>query len=127
MKNCDNGNGITYAVATFVPPSTPCNGEEYDARFSLQSTPGNQTPAPYNSHYLAKTGSATGTADGVNGIRETFHYLDAGISPPKGTDLVRYVFLTAGRTYVVEYFHYPGEPDRTADFDTLVKDTLRFA
>jgi hypothetical protein len=128
LKNCDNGNGMPYAVATFVPPRTPCNGEEYDARFSLSSRAGNVQPPEYNSQYMKKTGSDAATADGFNGTRDTFVYLtDSGFPPPKGTDLVRYVFVTAGRIYVIEYLRYPSEPDRTKAFDMLVAETLRFA
>ena len=119
---------MPYVVATFVPPRSPCNGEEYDSRFSLQSQPGNIQPAEFISEYIEKTGSAPATAGGVNGMRDTFKYLtDSSLPPPKGTDLVRYLFVTSGRTYQVEYLHYANEPDRTRDFDILVTETLRFA
>ena len=119
---------MPYAVATFVPPSTPCNGEEYDQRFLLQSQPGDVPTTQFNSQYVMKTGSASAAANGVVGTRDTFHYVqDTGFPPPQGTDLVRYTFVTGGRTYVVEYLHYPTEPDRTSDYNLLVTKTLRFA
>lgn len=127
LKMCDTG-GTQYVVAAFVQPTTPCNGEEYEARFSLLWQTGNVPPSEFNSTYIPKTSSAAAIADGVNGTRDAFVYLtDSGLPPPKGTDLVRYEFVTAGRTYVVAYLHYPKEPDRTKDFDMLVTQTLRFA
>lgn len=127
VKSCDTAFGSPYAVATFVPATSPCNPDEYDQRFSLQSSPGNQPPPAFNSQYYASTGSGTVQADGVTGTRSTYHVLtDAPLPPPKGTDVVLDVFSAGGRTYVIEYSHYPAEADRTVDFDTLVKDTLRF-
>jgi hypothetical protein len=129
MKNCDSvaPYGTPYVVATFSSPTSQCNGEEYNARFSLISESGDVPPGDFSGEYIKKTSSASAMANGVEGTRETFRYLkDTTLPPPVGTDRVRYVFVTGGRTCVIGYFHYPDEPDRTKDFDTLVTETLRF-
>ena len=103
MKVCDDAAGVPpYVVATFVPPVTLCNGEEYDQRFGIVSDVGNVPPQQFNTQYVAKRSSRGAKVDGIDGTRETFQYLtDSGFAPPKSTILVLYVFMTACRTYRV--------------------------
>ena len=91
-----------------------------------QALPPNGSSYVYTAPIAA---TADAVADGVDGHRytariETDH---GGFPPPKGTDQVLYVFFNGQRTYAFWYEHWPTDPDRTADFDKLVQQTLKFS
>lgn len=45
---------------------------------------------------------------------------------PDGTAIVRYLFFTGGRTYIISYVQTPAYPDALSDFNLLATHTFRF-
>jgi hypothetical protein len=67
------------------------------------------------------------TVASVAGTRKVYSVTASNpLPPPKDTVQVRYTFQTGGRTYYIGYDRYPGDPDRTPDFDRMVMETLAF-
>jgi hypothetical protein len=46
---------------------------------------------------------------------------------PDNTKIVRYIFVTGGKTYVASYVQQPSYPDVLSDFTLLVTETLKFS
>lgn len=69
------------------------------------------------------------TAAGVEGVRQTAvatgEVTGPGV-PPKGTQEVKYIFYTNGKTYVATYVQQSGFPDALSDFDLMITKTLQF-
>ena len=107
-------------------------GEYFQAWLFGESLSGDQRdtlpPTGSSYSYTAKiTGTTQVVADGVQGHRYMAHVDDTlPLPPPKGTDQVVYVFFNGVRTYAFWYDHWPTDPDRTADFDRMIRQTLRF-
>jgi hypothetical protein len=125
--------GLGTVVAPYPGDSVCGRGEYYQAWLLFVSAEGDQRAnLPPNGSSYSYTAPITGTSDvtvdGVNGHRYTA-YVTASLPlpPPKGTDQVMYVFFDSHRTFFVVYEHWPMEPDRTADFDKSVQQTLRFS
>jgi hypothetical protein len=68
------------------------------------------------------------TVAGVGGTRRTYLVTASNpLPPPKNTVQILYTFVTGGRTYFALYDRYPGDLDRTADFDRMVTASFRFS
>jgi hypothetical protein len=134
VQNCDSP-GQGYVVAEPATNSGPAcgRGENYTLWLFGISMSGDQRQAlpPNGSSYVytaAISATADAVADGVNGYRYLAR-IDTdrgGFPPPKGTVQVLYVFFNGQRTYAFWYEHWPTDPDRTTDFDQLVRQTLKF-
>lgn len=133
VNSCEDQTGA-YVVAEHGNLSPVCGRGEYNQAWLFAvSLDGDQRgalpPNASNYSYTAPpNGKAVAVADGDQGYRYTAHVdQDLGLPPPKGTDQVYYVFFNGSRTYALWYDHWPTDPDRTADFDKLVQQTLRFS
>jgi len=121
-----------YAVAIHNPPYVCGRGEYEDAWLSLLSESGDQRqqlpPACGSAFNRTVTGTTTVVVDSVQGDRYSAVVVQStGLPPPVGSHEVCYVFFNGNRTYALIYDHWPTDPDRTADFDRLVQQTLRFS
>jgi hypothetical protein len=70
---------------------------------------------------VVKDGAAGHRYEGVKDKHTTIDY------PPVGTRYIKYVFATNGRTYQFEYHQQRGDTDASADFELMVKSTLKFS
>ena len=97
----------------------------------VESEPGDHSTDPENGITInvgQRQSSESVVVSGVSGTRRTYLEMDGGgLGPATGSAEVLYTFVTGGRTYFAVYYHYPGEPDVTADFDRMITDTLRFS
>ena len=65
---------------------------------------------------------------GVSGTRTEGKVLkQEGLQDPTGTTSVDYLFRHNGMGYEFLWMHFPGDTDTPADFDLMVKNTLKFA
>ena len=130
-QSCEDQQGYLEASRGGV---APCGrGEYYNAWLFGVSLSGDQRqtlPPTGGSAFYAGTltGSGKVVVDGVHGYRYTATVDKAlPLPPPKGTNQIYYVFFSGTRTYAFAYDHWPTDPDRSADFDRLVQQTLRFS
>ena len=124
---------IGYLVAVTDPP-VGCGGSEYYSAWlfgvSLEGDQRQSVP-PAGGSYIS-IAPITGSQDvilngGVHGIRYTAtETRDGMIGTPRGTTEVYYLAYNGVRTYAIGYYRLPGAPDRSADFDRMIKETLRF-
>ena len=96
----------------------------------LVSTPAVPTKAEQElgSIFDAKTSEKV-KVDGVTGKRQAGLLKKAMFGFPADTLVVRYFFLTPGRSYIVAYIEAPKGKfavDNIADFDLMVTTTLKF-
>lgn len=128
-SSCED-QGAAYVVAAHegaLPP--PCGRGEYEQAWLIfESVTGDQRPTSSPSLAGTVTGAADVSADGVRGVRytATVHRTEV-LPPPNGANQIYYVFFNGRRTYTLRYDHWPTDPDRSADFDRLVQQTLRFS
>ena len=131
IQSCEDNGGYAVAGHSGLPPCG--RGEYYDAWFIAEAPAGDQRqqlpPTGGNSFYAGTLTSTTKvTVDGVTGSRYTALVdQDLPLPPPKGTTQIYYVFFDGTRTYALVFDHFPADPDRSADFDRLVQETLRFS
>lgn len=129
VKSCESDIGYLFATDD---KTVGCGRWEYYGTWlfgvSLEGDMRDRVPPIGNEYmYLSKvTGSQdVTTASGAKGVRYTaVEDKDGMIGSPKGTAEVYYVLSSADRTLAILYSRVPGAPDRTADFDRLVKETL---
>jgi hypothetical protein len=107
-----------------INPAEQCRQQMSGVRAYVISLDGDQPPASYLG---AEQSSRQVTVDSVTGTR-TVHLVSANntMPPPRDTVQVLYRFSTGGRTFYVQYDRYPGDLDRTADFDRMVTETMKF-
>lgn len=69
------------------------------------------------------------SVNGVAGTRQTATIAADGPGMAQGNVLTRYIFFTQNRTYAVTYVQTPDKANQIslADFDTMVKSTLKFS
>ena len=82
-------------------------------------------------YYTASTDTAV-TINGVSGhkLTATVMGMEAAVAVggyPDGTTLVRYIFVTGGRTYIASYVQQPSYPDALSDFTLLMTHTFMFS
>jgi hypothetical protein len=108
-----------------------CRSEAYGARSDVMSATGDHSNDPDNQIGPYKgqlQSSQTVIVAGVTGVRRTYLVTAQNpLPPPNRTVQVRYVFVSGGRTYWIDYDRYPGEADLTSAFDTMVSSTFRFS
>jgi hypothetical protein len=122
--NCE-GTAAYPPHTMLINPDSVCNQEEYQVRAFAISYPGANDPPRYLGAFQS---TQNVTVDGVPGTRTVYLVTaDNPLPPPKGTTQVLYKFITSGRTYYLEYDHFPGNIDRTNAFDQMVTVTLRFS
>jgi prepilin-type N-terminal cleavage/methylation domain-containing protein len=69
------------------------------------------------------------TVDGVEGTKYATTVLGMGEGLgawPDNTKIVRYIFVTGGRTYIATYVQEPDYPDALSDFNQIITKTLKF-
>ena len=126
IQSCEDESG-------YLVDSGPCGrGEYYQARLFGVSFSGDQRQAlPPNgcSGFCGGTliGSTEVVVDAVHGFRYTAVIGKSPLGPPEGSKQIYYVFFSGSRTYAFAYSVWPGDRDRSADFDRLVQQTLRFS
>lgn len=132
VQSCEDANG-DYVVTTHNG-TAPCGrGEYYDGWLFAVSLAGDQRQKlpPNGSGYFyvgTPTGNSDVVVDGVHGNRYTAHVDKSNpLPPPSGTNQIYYVVYNGIRTYAFEYSQWPTDPDRSADFDRLVQQTLRMS
>ena len=105
-------------------PATRCGQELAGVRALAISVEGDQPPPAYLGDLQSSQPVAV---DSVAGTRNVYRVTaNNTMPPPKDTAQVLYKFATGGRTYYFQYDRHPGDPDRTAEFDRLVTETLAF-
>lgn len=127
--SCEDRDGA-YVVASHESQSPPpCGRGEYEqAWLFFESVSGDQRPGSSPRLAGTVTGSADAVADGVHGSRYTAKVdRTESLPPPNGANQIYYIFFNGSRTYSLRYDHWPTDPDRSADFDRLVQQTLRFS
>jgi len=110
-----------------------CSGEQYGSTMLIESEAGDHSADPENGSTIAvglRQSSQPVVVSGASGTRRTYLYGKDSQSMSgdslAGTTEVLYIFVTGGRTYFAAYWHYPADPDLTADFDRMVTGTLKF-
>lgn len=108
-----------------INPAAECRQQMSGVRAYVVSVQGDLGPPSYLG---AQQQSKQVTVNSVAGTRSV-HVVSAdnALPPPKETVQVLYKFATGGRTFYALYDRYPGDPDRTAEFDRMVTETLKFA
>jgi hypothetical protein len=129
-QSCEDSDGdyVVTAHDGLSPP--PCGRGEYeDTWLFFWSVSGDQRPVLSPPQIAGTvTGTMSVVVDGVQGVRYTARVDRADpLPPPQGAQQIYYVFFNGRRTYDLRYDHWPIDPDRTADFDRLVQQTLRFS
>jgi hypothetical protein len=128
--NCEETTG-SGGYTWLVNPYTICLTEQYGARMMIVSEAGDHSADPENHQTLyvgERQSSQAVTVAGVGGTRRTYLVTASNpLPPPRNTVQILYTFVTGGRTYFALYDRYPGDPDRTADFDRMVTASFRFS
>jgi hypothetical protein len=115
-------SGAGYVVAE--SGSLPCGVGEYESAwlFVISIAGDQRANYPYRGRLVS---AAQVTVDGVQGFRWASHVDSPNpLPPPKGSDEITYAFFNGTRTYSFNYDRWPGEPDRSADFDRSVQQVL---
>ncbi len=119
---CDNTDKIVYLPST---GSVACGT---DGQSGMTFLAGDNGPSiTINSNDYENIKLTNVTADGVSGTRKSGtikkDYVGLGAA---GEVSIVYTFKVNGTTFLAFYTYTPGEPNRTADFDTMVTKTLKF-
>jgi hypothetical protein len=97
----------------------------------IESETGDHSTDPETGQTIAvgqRQSSQSVVVSSVSGTRRTYLVMDdQPLGSPKDTTEVLYTFVTGGRTYFALYDHYPADADLTADFDSMVTDSLKFS
>ena len=99
----------------------------------IESEAGDHSADPENGSTISvglRQSSQPVVVSGASGTRRTYLYGKDSQSMSgdslAGATEVLYIVVTGGRTYFAAYWHYPADPDLTADFDRMVTGTLKF-
>ena len=127
-RTCESGGHTSLFLAPTTATLGACNSD-FGGQMMLAAASGDQRTA-YTLVVADGYGSLTSadvTIGGVTGTRQSATVTAAAqIGPAVGTKVVRYVFYTAGRTYLASYSQVPTAPNTLADFDLMIKTTLKF-
>ncbi len=103
---------------------------EYFGMMAVSSTDGDhRADNAFDGTTYGSIVKAAVTVDGVAGERSTATVTtvpDGPVTMKVGDKEIRYVFFTNGITYVATYAQQAANPDVSADFDTMIKSTLKF-
>lgn len=115
---------FTSAYTWLINPAEQCRQEMSGARALAVSVEGAQPPPAYLGELQS---SQKVSVDSVAGTRQVYKVTAANtMPPPGGTTQTLYTFAVGGRAYYFQYDRYPGDPDRTAEFDHMITGTLAF-
>jgi len=106
-----------------INPAEQCRQQMSGVRAFVISLDRDQPPASYLG---AQQASRQVTVDSVTGTRIVYVVSANSMPPPKDTVQLLYRFSTGGRTFYAQYDRYPDDTDRTAEFDRMVTETLKF-
>lgn len=125
----------TGGLALFAPITDTVGrcASESGGQMQFSSTAGDVSAEyQFDEAYYTSTTDMPVTLNGVAGhkLTATVSGMEASVEVggyPDGTTLVRYIFVTGGRTYIASYVQEPSYPDVLSDFTLLMTNTFMFA